>query len=51
MLDFTRADLRNTAERLLTMHPDPVPRFRLLRDVPRLDPEDALYREAERGRG
>jgi len=29
------------------MHPDPIPRFRLLRDVLRLDPADAAYQGAE----
>ena len=46
MLDFTQDDLETTAERLLDMQPDPVPRFLLLRDVLRYDPEDAAYQEA-----
>ena len=49
MLNFTQNDLKTTAERLLEMHPDPVPRFRLMRDVLHLDPADATYRDAEKG--
>jgi hypothetical protein len=49
MLNFTQNDLETTAERLLDMQPDPVPRFRLLRDVLRCDSADAAYQEAERG--
>jgi hypothetical protein len=48
MLRFTQDDLKATAGRLLDMQPDPVPRFRLLRDVLRYDPADAAYQEAER---
>ena len=48
MLNFTQNDLKTTAERLLDMQPDPVPRFRLLRDVLRYDPADAACQEAER---
>jgi hypothetical protein len=51
MLNFTQNDLETTAQRLLDMQPDPVPRFRLLRDVLRYDPADAAYQEAERGLG
>jgi len=47
MLDFTLNDLKTTAEKILEMHPDPVPRFRLLRDVLRLDPASADYRQAQ----
>ena len=46
MFIFSRNDLITTAERLLDLDPDPVPRFRLLRDGLHLDPTDALYREA-----
>jgi hypothetical protein len=48
MLEFTQADLKTIAERLLDKQPDPAPRFRLLRDVLRYDPADAAYQEAER---
>ena len=51
MLNFTQNDLKTTAERLLDMQPDPVPRFRLLRDVLRCDLADAAYQEAERDLG
>jgi hypothetical protein len=48
MLNFTHNDLKVIAEKLLDMQPDPVLRFRLLRDVLRCDPADAAYQEAER---
>ena len=48
MLNFTQTDLKAIAERLLDMQPDPVPRFRLLRDVLRYGSSDAAYEEAER---
>jgi hypothetical protein len=51
VLNFARNDLKTIAERLLEMQPDPAPRFRLLRDVLRCDPEDTVYQEAERGLG
>ncbi len=44
---FTQRDLITAAEQLLEMKPDPVPRFRLLRDVLRLDPSDPVCRQAE----
>lgn len=47
MPQFTQDDLKTAAERLLGWHPDPVPRFRLLRDVLHLPPSCAEYREAE----
>ncbi len=48
MLDYTRNDLNVIAEKILALRPDPVPRFRLLRDVLRLDPASAKYQEAEK---
>jgi hypothetical protein len=48
MSRYTPNDLKVTAEKILEMHPDPVPRFRLLRDVLRLDPASAAYCEAEK---
>jgi hypothetical protein len=48
-LDFAQSDLEATAERILERHPDPVPRFRLLRDVLRPDPADTAFRAAKRG--
>jgi hypothetical protein len=47
MLSFTHADLIAIAERLLEMEPDPIPRFRLLRDVLCLGPSDPRYRQAK----
>ena len=47
MLNYTSNDLQAAAEKILEMHPDPVPRFRLLRDVLRLEPDAAAYRQAE----
>jgi hypothetical protein len=47
MLNFTPNDLKASAEKILALHPDPVPRFRLLRDVLHLDPASADYRQAE----
>ena len=49
MMNFTQNDLKNTAEKILEMHPDPVPRFRLLRDVLRLNQAEAAYQAAEKG--
>jgi hypothetical protein len=48
MLDFSENDLIATAEKILEMHPDPVPRFRLLRDVLRLDPANPVYQDAKK---
>jgi hypothetical protein len=48
MLNFTQDDLEAIAKKILDMHPDPVPRFRLLRDVLRLDPTDTAYRDAKK---
>ena len=48
MPDFAQNDLEVIANRILDMHPDPVPRFRLLRDVLLLDPTDTAYRDAEK---
>jgi len=45
---FTEKDLTRAAERLLSMGPDPVPRFRILKNLLRLPPEDAERRSAER---
>jgi hypothetical protein len=47
MLNYASNDLKATAEKILEMHPDPVPRFRLLRDVLHLDPVSADYRKAQ----
>jgi hypothetical protein len=47
MLDFTPNDLKTVAEKILDMQPDPVPRFRLLRDVLNLNPASNDYRQAE----
>jgi hypothetical protein len=44
---FTPENLRETAANLLDMRPDPVPRFRILRDVLRLDAADSALRDAE----
>ncbi len=49
MLDFSENDLKATAEKILDMHPDPVPRFRLLRDVLWLDSGDTAYHDANMG--
>ncbi len=48
---FTEKDLIRAAERLLSMGPDPVPRFRTLKDLLQLPPEDAERRAAERALG
>jgi hypothetical protein len=47
MLRYTLNDLNAVAEKILEMHPDPVPRFRLLRDMLHLNPISADYRQAE----
>jgi len=44
---FTQKDLFASAEKLMEWNPDPVPRLRLLRDVLRVDPAEAVYREAQ----
>jgi len=46
-LIYASRDLTSIAEEILQMDPDPVPRFRLLRDVLHLDPASAAYRQAE----
>lgn len=46
-LHFTRADLTALAEKILTLDPDPAPRFLVLRDLLRCAPDTALFREAE----
>jgi hypothetical protein len=43
---FSPKDLGKTAVKLLDMRPDPVPRYRLLRDVLRLDAGDPALRDA-----
>jgi hypothetical protein len=48
LLDFTPNDLKTSAEKILELHPDPVPHFRLLRDVLHLDPTSADYCQAEK---
>jgi hypothetical protein len=47
MLDFNENDLKTTAEKILELHPDPVPHFRLLRDVLRLDPANPVCQAAK----
>ena len=37
MVDFTQEDLTEIATKLLDMSPDPVPRYRLLRDILQID--------------
>ena len=46
MLRFTFKDLEAIGERILSMSPEPVPKFRILRDVFRLDTSDPDYRKA-----
>jgi hypothetical protein len=48
MPEFTRGDLEAIALKILDMNPDPVPRFRLLRDVLELGPTDPAYSDAKR---
>jgi len=48
LLDLTPNDLKISAEKILELHPDPVPHFRLLRDVLHLDPTSADYCQAEK---
>lgn len=47
MLDFTLDELKVSAQKILELNPDPVPRFRLLRDVLQLAPTSADYLQAE----
>jgi hypothetical protein len=46
MLRFTTTDLVSIAEQILALDPDPIPRFRLLRDVLRLNPASPEYTQA-----
>lgn len=46
MLHFSQDDLIKTAERLLELAADPIPRYRLLRDVLGLDPTERALQEA-----
>lgn len=46
-LSYTASDLHTIAENALDLHPDPAPRFRLLRDVLRLDPASPDYQQAQ----
>lgn len=48
MLDFTLKDLKAAAGKILALNPDPVPRFRLLRDVLHANPASNDYRRAEK---
>jgi hypothetical protein len=47
MFLFSRNDLITTAEKLLDLDPDPIPRFRLVRNALCLDPADAVYQQAQ----
>jgi hypothetical protein len=47
-LGYTERDLVMTAEGLLRMAPDPVPRYRIMKEILRLPSEDAEYRAAKR---
>jgi hypothetical protein len=47
LLNYTSDDLKSIAERILAMEPDPVPRFRLLRDVLHLDPVCPVFQQAQ----
>lgn len=49
MLTFTPTSLQALAGELLARHPDPVPRFRLLRDVLGLSPADPALLAAQAG--
>jgi hypothetical protein len=49
VLEFTEAELRLTAERLLDLTPDPIPRYRLLRDVLNPPWNDPVLQEARTG--
>lgn len=48
-LDFRRNDLEAIAKNILDMHPDPVPYFRLLRDVLQQEPNETAYCAAKEG--
>jgi hypothetical protein len=47
MINYTKQDLVNIANKLLEMDPDPVPHFRLLRDILKVDQESRSYIEAK----
>jgi hypothetical protein len=47
MLSFTSKDLTSITHQLLEMDPDPVPRFRLLRDILKFNQDQPLYVEAK----
>jgi hypothetical protein len=47
MTNYTYNDLEKIAHELLEMDPDPVPRFRLLRDILRVHQESKIYIEAK----
>ena len=47
MINYTHTDLLTIANRLLDMEPDPVPRFRLLRDILRVDQLSGHYLEVQ----
>ena len=47
MINYTQKDLVNIANKLLDMDPDPVPRFRLLRDLLKFDQDHKLLLEAK----
>jgi hypothetical protein len=47
MVKYTRENMINIAHKLLEMDPDPVPRFRLLRDILKVNPESSRYIEAK----
>ena len=40
MLKYGEESIREIAQHLLTMNPDPVPKYRLLQDLLKLDPTD-----------
>ncbi len=43
---YSDSDIREKAEKLLKMDPDPVPRFILIREFLKVDPEDSEYKKA-----
>ena len=47
MINYTHNDLIKIANKLLEMDPDPVPWFRLLRDILKVDQDNKLYIEAK----
>lgn len=47
MINYARGDLISIANRLLDMNPDPIPRYRLLRDILKLDPDDKSLFDAK----